>query len=386
MTEADRFDRENRQTFLHMTQQASRLREKFFQALREQQMSTAAGLLRHREEWMEEVRSIGQRWRQELGREIENAKREALSAVSEMAVGRKLRAASLLQRARPEVLQARRVVHFVREQAAELGPSGVARLEGRECTICLDIFCERQSAVGLPCSHEFHIDCLTPWLLRNGISSACPTCKGPVISEASKRCLASSNYRAICDGSGNAMGRHMTEHEVESHRQQRSHPPAARPSSPLVRVGEAQDIDRHMSATTSGQIASGKPNRRVVAPFAREPAPLVTAAAHAQAPRSLLHVSSRHENRRAMSGDSSEFQQNVVHGTGLLGCDDGPLSFHRRWHNTDAHKDSPLDRKITSSRSVRPPLVLRRRMAREARNRVSHAPDTASDQAQLEPG
>jgi hypothetical protein len=305
-SEADRFDRENRPTFLHVTQQASRLRENLFQALREQQMSTAAGLLRHREEWMEEVR----------------------------------------------------VVHFVREQAAQLGPSGVARLEGRECTICLDIFCERQSAVGLPCSHEFHIDCLTPWLLRNGISSACPTCKGPVLSETSKRCLASRNYRAICDGSGNAMGCHVTEHEI-AHRQQRSHPPAARHSSPLVRVGEAQDIDRHMSATTSGQTASGKPNRRVVAPFAREAAPPVTATAHAQAPRSLLHLSSRHENRRAMSGDSSGFQQNVVHGAGLLGCDDGPLSFHRRWHKTDAHKDSLLDGKITSSRSVRPPLGLR---------------------------
>ncbi|XP_057871561.1 probable E3 ubiquitin-protein ligase RHY1A isoform X2 [Cryptomeria japonica] len=50
-------------------------------------------------------------------------------------------------------------------------------LEKEECPICLDSFLPREQKIKLPCSHRFHIACLTPWLL---IHRDCPYCRANV--------------------------------------------------------------------------------------------------------------------------------------------------------------------------------------------------------------
>ncbi|KAF9582073.1 hypothetical protein BGW38_000682 [Lunasporangiospora selenospora] len=43
------------------------------------------------------------------------------------------------------------------------------------CAVCLDDFTEGEEIRTLPCSHEFHCECIDPWLTRK--SSTCPLCK-----------------------------------------------------------------------------------------------------------------------------------------------------------------------------------------------------------------
>ena len=63
------------------------------------------------------------------------------------------------------------------------------RYTGRqiECVVCLEEYVDGESRVmSLPCGHEFHADCITPWLVNR--RRTCPICKGDVV-----RSLAKSN-------------------------------------------------------------------------------------------------------------------------------------------------------------------------------------------------
>ncbi|XP_033268673.1 RING finger protein 215 isoform X2 [Orcinus orca] len=46
------------------------------------------------------------------------------------------------------------------------------------CAVCLDYFCNKQWLRVLPCKHEFHRDCVDPWLM---IQQTCPLCKFNVL-------------------------------------------------------------------------------------------------------------------------------------------------------------------------------------------------------------
>lgn len=49
-----------------------------------------------------------------------------------------------------------------------------------ECVVCLEEYVDGQSRVmSLPCGHEFHVDCITPWLTTR--RRTCPICKGDVV-------------------------------------------------------------------------------------------------------------------------------------------------------------------------------------------------------------
>ncbi|EDU49834.1 RING-finger-containing ubiquitin ligase [Pyrenophora tritici-repentis] len=78
-----------------------------------------------------------------------------------------------------------------REQEEEKRESGLAawrrRYGGRqrECVVCLEEYVDGVSRVmSLPCGHEFHVDCITPWLVTR--RRTCPICKGDVVRTLSQ--------------------------------------------------------------------------------------------------------------------------------------------------------------------------------------------------------
>ncbi|NXA37940.1 RN215 protein, partial [Eudromia elegans] len=52
------------------------------------------------------------------------------------------------------------------------------------CAVCLDQFHKSQWLRVLPCSHEFHRDCVDPWLL---LQQTCPLCKHNILGKSSTR-------------------------------------------------------------------------------------------------------------------------------------------------------------------------------------------------------
>ncbi|KAL8868033.1 MAG: hypothetical protein Q9174_005262, partial [Haloplaca sp. 1 TL-2023] len=54
-----------------------------------------------------------------------------------------------------------------------------------ECVVCLEEYIDGQSRVmSLPCGHEFHAECITPWLTTR--RRTCPICKGDVVRSMAK--------------------------------------------------------------------------------------------------------------------------------------------------------------------------------------------------------
>ncbi|KAL9638605.1 MAG: hypothetical protein Q9204_001442 [Flavoplaca sp. TL-2023a] len=54
-----------------------------------------------------------------------------------------------------------------------------------ECVVCLEEYVDGQSQVmSLPCGHEFHAECITPWLTTR--RRTCPICKGDVVRSMGK--------------------------------------------------------------------------------------------------------------------------------------------------------------------------------------------------------
>lgn len=73
-----------------------------------------------------------------------------------------------------------------RRPEAEKGAGGFSaewrKYMGRqvECVVCLEEYVDGVSRVmSLPCGHEFHADCITPWLTTR--RRTCPICKGDVV-------------------------------------------------------------------------------------------------------------------------------------------------------------------------------------------------------------
>ncbi|KAK9820053.1 hypothetical protein WJX72_005538 [[Myrmecia] bisecta] len=45
------------------------------------------------------------------------------------------------------------------------------------CSICLSEYDRGDDVTTLPCFHQFHTDCVEPWLRQQGTAAACPVCK-----------------------------------------------------------------------------------------------------------------------------------------------------------------------------------------------------------------
>ncbi|EFJ50997.1 hypothetical protein VOLCADRAFT_38241, partial [Volvox carteri f. nagariensis] len=54
---------------------------------------------------------------------------------------------------------------------AAAGPPGLT------CPVCLDAVAEGSTVMTLPCLHQFHAACVTPWLRQQGLYATCPMCK-----------------------------------------------------------------------------------------------------------------------------------------------------------------------------------------------------------------
>ncbi|KAF9946217.1 E3 ubiquitin-protein ligase rnf13, partial [Mortierella alpina] len=60
----------------------------------------------------------------------------------------------------------------------------VDEVTGDTCAVCLDEFEEGEEIRSLPCRHEFHCECIDPWLTRK--SSTCPLCKYDCVPPSSE--------------------------------------------------------------------------------------------------------------------------------------------------------------------------------------------------------
>lgn len=88
----------------------------------------------------------------------------------------------------------------------EKGSGGVSaewkKYMGRqvECVVCLEEYIDGVSRVmSLPCGHEFHADCITPWLTTR--RRTCPICKGDVVRSLARGSSSSPRYEPYHDDS-----------------------------------------------------------------------------------------------------------------------------------------------------------------------------------------
>ncbi|CAM9403530.1 unnamed protein product, partial [Hapterophycus canaliculatus] len=57
-------------------------------------------------------------------------------------------------------------------------PASDSVVKPKSCSICLYPFKPRERVRIIPCLHQFHTECIDPWLRQNAI---CPVCKFPAV-------------------------------------------------------------------------------------------------------------------------------------------------------------------------------------------------------------
>lgn len=83
-----------------------------------------------------------------------------------------------------------------------------------ECVVCLEEYIDGQSRVmSLPCGHEFHADCITPWLTTR--RRTCPICKGDVVRSMSHMNLSGIGGREQSDQAPNDTHSHNRDHQSD---------------------------------------------------------------------------------------------------------------------------------------------------------------------------
>lgn len=89
-----------------------------------------------------------------------------------------------------------------------------------ECVVCLEEYVDGESQVmSLPCGHEFHADCITPWLTTR--RRTCPICKGDVVRSLAHASSSDPRYEPYRDDSDDdepiaeASGSRSADHESD---------------------------------------------------------------------------------------------------------------------------------------------------------------------------
>mmetsp|Transcript_3762 Transcript_3762/g.11211 ORF Transcript_3762/g.11211 Transcript_3762/m.11211 type:complete len:192 (-) Transcript_3762:365-940(-) len=65
----------------------------------------------------------------------------------------------------------------------ELGETMSTQCKDTSCAVCLDAIEEGHKIRSLPCKHDFHTECITPWLIK---SARCPLCNDPLFEDQEK--------------------------------------------------------------------------------------------------------------------------------------------------------------------------------------------------------
>ncbi|CAL3968070.1 unnamed protein product [Diplocarpon coronariae] len=79
-----------------------------------------------------------------------------------------------------------------------------------ECVVCLEEYVDGVSRVmSLPCGHEFHVDCITPWLTTK--RRTCPICKGDVVRSLARGSPSRPRYEPYHDDSDDDARAHAAE-------------------------------------------------------------------------------------------------------------------------------------------------------------------------------
>ncbi|KAK1826513.1 hypothetical protein QBC39DRAFT_364235 [Podospora conica] len=95
-----------------------------------------------------------------------------------------------------------------------------------ECVVCLEEYVDGVSRVmSLPCGHEFHVECITPWLTTR--RRTCPICKGDVVRSLARGSPSSPRYEPYHDdsdedveASGSGLNRSSSSGEEDSDAEQ----------------------------------------------------------------------------------------------------------------------------------------------------------------------
>ncbi|GMK59239.1 hypothetical protein CspeluHIS016_0702540 [Cutaneotrichosporon spelunceum] len=89
----------------------------------------------------------------------------------------------------------------------------------KDCPVCMDDFMIGDAVIKIPCGHEFHPDCLTPWLERNG---SCPVCRHSLVPQ---------------EGGGDAAGSQPQQPQTEPQAGPSSHSPPPAEPEPQANTG-----------------------------------------------------------------------------------------------------------------------------------------------------
>ncbi|KAI9740081.1 MAG: hypothetical protein M1818_004832 [Claussenomyces sp. TS43310] len=107
-----------------------------------------------------------------------------------------------LSRSNSDLLSTRAPPRTHEHEKQASSPSAWKKYMGKqvECVVCLEEYIDGVSRVmSLPCGHEFHADCITPWLTTR--RRTCPICKGDVVRSLARGSQSSSRYDAYHDDS-----------------------------------------------------------------------------------------------------------------------------------------------------------------------------------------
>lgn len=77
-----------------------------------------------------------------------------------------------------------RAVPYFQKTTAKIECEGKA--ENEVCAICLCKYCLRSFQLGqtlreLHCKHQYHEECITPWVALRSLDAACPLCHRSVV-------------------------------------------------------------------------------------------------------------------------------------------------------------------------------------------------------------
>ncbi|KAL8782059.1 MAG: hypothetical protein Q9213_005731 [Squamulea squamosa] len=123
-----------------------------------------------------------------------------------------------------------------------------------ECVVCLEEYVDGQSKVmSLPCGHEFHAECITPWLTTR--RRTCPICKGDVVRSMAKP----ENQSAKAPASRRSGDDELDDVQVQAAETSNDSPTAA---IPIPR--DAADLERgdDMAATLVNDPPEASSSRR----------------------------------------------------------------------------------------------------------------------------